>query len=146
MKGELMRNAKRLLVALLVGIITSGPARIVEASTPRDDVARASIPRSKEMRCPQWVPLFREYGLPPRVFSYIAWRESRCNPKSTSVPRYNGKPDVGLLQIQGSWITVTSNICKVERSEVQEALRNVHCNLAVAKYLYNNGGLGHWSL
>jgi len=146
MKGTPMKNAMRLLAALLAGVALTSPAGVVYASAPKDDVARASIPRNKEMRCPQWVPLFREYGLPPKVFSYIAWRESRCNPRSTSAVRWTRFPDVGLLQIQGSWITVTSNICKVERSMVQHALRNVHCNLAVAKYLYENGGLGHWSL
>ena len=141
-----MRVFSRLLAVLLVGVLASGPTRVAASATPKDDVVRASIPRDKTMRCPQWVPLFRQYGLPAHIFSYIAWRESRCNPKSTSVPRYNGKPDVGLLQIQGSWITVTSTICKVPRDKVQDALRNVHCNLAVAKYLYDNGGLGHWSL
>ena len=29
-------------------------------------------------RCPQWEPLFKEHKLPTEVFSYIAWRESRC--------------------------------------------------------------------
>jgi hypothetical protein len=27
-----------------------------------------------------------------------------------------------------------------------DVLFTVECNIAVAKYLYNNGGLGHWSL
>jgi hypothetical protein len=137
MKGNLMRFATRLLAVVLVGIVSIGQPRVADAS---------SIPRDKTMRCPQWVPLFKEYGLPAKTFSYIAWRESRCNPKSTSEVRWTKYPDVGLLQIQGSWITVTSTICKVPRDKVQDALRNVHCNLAVAKYLYDNGGLGHWSL
>jgi hypothetical protein len=137
MKGNLMRFAKRLLAVILVGIVSIGQPKVADAS---------GIPRDKTMRCPQWVPLFKEYGLPPREFSYIAWRESRCNPRSTSEVRWTKYPDVGLLQIQGSWITVTSTICKVPRDKVQDALRNVHCNLAVARYLYQNGGLGHWSL
>jgi hypothetical protein len=141
-----MRIISRLTAVLLVGVLASGPTRVAASSTPKEDVARASIPRDRTMRCPQWIPLFRQYGLPARIFSYVAWRESRCNPKSVSVVRWTGKPDVGLLQIQGSWVTVTSNVCKVPRTQVVDALTDVHCNLAVARYLYQNGGLGHWSL
>lgn len=141
-----MRVFKRLFAVLMVGVLVSGPTRVAASATPKDDVARASIPRDRTMRCPQWVPLFKEYGLPPHIFSYIAWRESRCNPRSVSAVRWTKHPDIGLLQIQGSWITVTSNVCKVERTQVPVALRDVHCNLAVARYLYQNGGLGHWSL
>jgi hypothetical protein len=32
----------------------------------------------------------------------------------------------------------------VPRDQVIQALRQVPCNLAVARYLYDNGGLGHW--
>jgi len=95
--------------------------------------------------CPQWEPLFRKHGLPAKTFSKIAWRESRCNPKSVSAVRKStGRPDVGLLQIQGSWSTVTQQICKVPRKQVVAALTDVSCNLRVARYLYDNGGLGHW--
>jgi hypothetical protein len=46
--------------------------------------------------------------------------------------------------IQGSWVTVTSKICKVPRAKVVKALTNPVCNVRVARYLYDNGGLGHW--
>lgn len=94
--------------------------------------------------CPEYESLFKEYNLPVKQFSKIAYRESRCNPKSISAVRSTGKPDVGLLQIQGSWATVTRKICKVSYGQVIKALTKVRCNLAVASYLYQNGGLGHW--
>jgi hypothetical protein len=141
-----MRKLSRLFAVLLVGIIASGPTRVAASTTPKEDVVRASIPRDLTKRCPRWEPWFRAYGLPPKVFSYVAWRESRCSPSALSVVRWTGKPDVGLLQIQGSWVTVTSNVCKVPRNQVVEALLDVRCNLSVARYLYQNGGLGHWSL
>lgn len=95
--------------------------------------------------CPQWEPLFRKHGLPAKVFSRIAYRESRCNPKSVSaVRRSTGRPDVGLLQIQGSWVTVTSQVCNVPRKRVVLALTDPVCNVKVARYLYDNGGMGHW--
>lgn len=95
--------------------------------------------------CPKYEKLFKQYDLPVKQFSKIAYRESRCNPKSVSaVRRSTGRPDVGLLQIQGSWATVTRTICKVGYGQVIKALTNVNCNLAVASYLYKNGGYGHW--
>lgn len=97
-------------------------------------------------RCPQWEPLFRKWGLPVKEFSRIAWRESRCNPKSVSKVRSTGYPDVGLLQIQGSWATLTGEICGVprKRQRIVLALTDPVCNVKVATYLYDNGGLGHW--
>lgn len=95
--------------------------------------------------CPKYEKLFQQYNLPVKQFSKIAYRESRCNPKSVSAVRKStGRPDVGLLQIQGSWVTVTRTICKVGYGQVIKALTNVKCNLAVASYLYKNGGFGHW--
>jgi hypothetical protein len=95
--------------------------------------------------CPKLEPLLAQY-FPAKVvpvMSRIAYRESRCNPGSLSVVRKStGRPDVGLLQIQGSWATVTRAICK--KQDVIKALLNVRCNLKVARYLYDNGGLGHW--
>jgi hypothetical protein len=95
--------------------------------------------------CPKWEPLLAQH-FPAKVvpvMSRIAYRESRCNPASLSVVRKStGHPDVGLLQIQGSWATVTRAVCK--KQDVIKALLNVQCNVKVAGYLYNNGGLGHW--
>jgi hypothetical protein len=119
---------KRILIASLA-LITFTPTRA--SATPIKS-------------CPEYESLFREYKLPVKQFSKIAYRESRCNPKSISAVRHTGKPDVGLLQIQGSWATVTRNICKVKYSQVIKALTKVRCNLAVASYLYQNGGIGHW--
>jgi hypothetical protein len=51
---------------------------------------------------------------------------------------------VGLLQIQGSWVTVTAQVCRVPRKRVVLALTDPVCNVKVARYLYHNGGMGHW--
>jgi hypothetical protein len=95
--------------------------------------------------CPKWEPLLRRH-FPAQVvptMSRIAYRESRCNPASLSVVRKStGRPDVGLMQIQGSWATVTRAVCK--KQDVVKALLNAECNVKVARYLYDNGGLGHW--
>ena len=110
---------------------------ILALSTPAHASAAA-------LSCPKWEPLLREY-FPKKVvpvMSKIAYRESRCNPASLSSVRSNGRPDVGLLQIQGSWVTVTRAVCK--KQDVIKALLYVRCNVKVAQYLYRNGGLGHW--
>jgi hypothetical protein len=54
----------------------------------------------------------------------------------------DGSRDLGLLQINSSWRTVTKNICGTDIN----GLFDIDCNLSVAKYLYDNGGAGHWSL
>jgi hypothetical protein len=102
-------------------------------------------------RCPRWEPYFKKYGLPVKKFSYIAWRESRCQIKSVNARwdtngnivwtlNKDGSYDSGLLQINSTWKTVTKNIC----GGGIELLLTLDCNLKVARYLYDNGGLGHW--
>ena len=112
------------------------------------------IPADKTKRCPQFEQAFRDYGLVPvQVFSYIAYRESRCNPNAVNARwnangkiiwtlNKNGSFDSGLLQVNSSWQTVTRNICGGEVA----LLRTLDCNLKVSKYLLDNGGLRHWSL
>jgi hypothetical protein len=95
--------------------------------------------------CPQWEALLRKH-FPAKVvptLSRIMYRESRCTAQAVSlVRRSTGRPDVGLMQIQGSWATVTRAVCK--KQDVVKALLNAECNVKVGGYLYKNGGLGHW--
>jgi len=93
--------------------------------------------------CPQWEAKLKAQGLVPvKKFSYIMWRESRCLEKIVSKPNSNGTRDYGLLQINSSWRTVTRNVCGGTSLNV---LLNSKCNLKVAKYLFDNGGMNHWS-
>ena len=108
-----------------------------EAPTPK------GVPKDPTQRCPQWEAKFREYGLPVVAFSYISFRESRCNPLAWNrFKNADHSTDLGLVQINSSWRTVTKDICGTGI----KGLFNVDCNLSVAKYLYDNGGLRHWSL
>ena len=104
------------------------------------------VPSDKSKRCSKWEPKFRFYGLPVEQFSYIAWRESRCNEKIVSKPNANGSRDYGLVQINSSWKAVTSDVCKSKYGDMT-ALLNVNCNLKVAKYLMDNtdDGIKNWS-
>lgn len=109
------------------------------------DTPRKRIPSDLTMRCPQWEDKFAQYGLPVKVFSYIAWRESRClvNAHNKTLNRDKSQ-DYGLLQINSTWRTVTANVCGTSKGDMT-VLFDIDCNLAVARYLYDNGGLGHWS-
>jgi hypothetical protein len=84
-------------------------------------------------------------------FNYLPSRSARdCVPahwstyvKTCKYLRPNGRGvDWGLMQINGSWKTVTINICG--KAPETGVLLKPQCNLAVAKYLYDNGGLAHW--
>lgn len=123
-----MRRIAILLLPLALLPVGISPAKAVGGSCPQYEAQIARyFPRSVV-----------------KTFSRIAWRESRCNPKSVSaVRRSTGYPDVGFLMIQGSWRTVTYAICKPKRDHIK-ALTNLDCNLRVARYLYDNGGLAHW--
>jgi hypothetical protein len=71
------------------------------------------LPKGKQFYCPQFEETFKKYALPTKVFSYIAWRESRCNPGAVNAKwengqivwtlNSNGSYDSGLLQINSSW-------------------------------------------
>lgn len=136
-------------------------------STPSVSVVRAQSVSSASVelkRCPQWEKLLKKYGLPVRDFSYIMWRESRCMDKAIGWNYKSGMShrncelapakiyrkckavrsyDSGLLQINSSWVTVTAQVCKSKRGDMT-VLLDPDCNLAVAKHLFNNGGMSHW--
>jgi hypothetical protein len=117
---------------------------------------RYNISEDPTHRCPQFEPLFAQYGLEPvEVFSYIAYRESRCNPAAVNAKfdskgnitwtlNKDGSVDRGLIQINSCWKTVTKNVCGTGL----EGLFDVHCNLKVAKYIMDNskGGLSNWNV
>lgn len=98
--------------------------------------------------CPQYHALLKRYGLPPKIFGPIAYRESRCNFNSISKIRNTGYPDVSLLQIQGSWRTVTYRICRLKPNQNHiKALTRPDCHLKVAAYLWADGkGASNWSI
>jgi hypothetical protein len=96
--------------------------------------------------CPQYEPALRRYGLPVKTFTYIMWRESRCNPKAVSSKNGDGSYDYGGLQVNSTWRTVTARVCSRPYNEVKKSLLKLDCNLRVSKYLYENGGLGHWRM
>jgi hypothetical protein len=113
------------------------------------------VPSDPNKRCPAFEHKFAEYNLPVEIFSYIAWRESGCNPKAVNAKwdangnviwtlNKNGSIDRGLVQINSSWQTVTKNVCGTKLS----GLFNVDCNLKVAKYIMDNsvGKLNNWSI
>ena len=110
---------------------------------PSGGVSSQSVASSDHKRCPQWESRLKANGLVPvKKFSYIMWRESRCQEKVVSKKNSNGTRDYGLLQINSSWKTVTKNVCGGKNMDV---LLHSKCNLKVARYLFDNGGIGHWS-
>lgn len=94
--------------------------------------------------CPQYEPALRKHGLPVKPFSYLFWRESRCNPLAVSSQNSDGSYDYGGLQVNSTWKTVTARVCSRPFRQTKKSLLNLDCNLKVSKYLYENGGLGHW--
>jgi soluble lytic murein transglycosylase-like protein len=94
--------------------------------------------------CPRYENALRRHGLPVKHFSYLMWRESRCNPLAVSSQNNNGSYDYGALQVNSTWKTVTARVCSRPFRQTKKSLLNLECNLKVSRYLYDNGGLGHW--
>jgi hypothetical protein len=142
-----------------------GMARMVEVpAVSTMSVSKMSIGTTEVKRCPSWEKMLKKYGLPVKEFSYIMWRESRCQEKvigwnyKSGTGHWSCKKapanvykkcnavrsyDSGLLQINSSWVTVTAQVCKSKWGDLSVLLKS-DCNIAVARYLYNNGGMHHW--
>lgn len=129
---------------------------------------RVSLPDDPSKYCPKLESLFEEQNLPPKLFSYIAWRESRCQSQAIGWNYFKGKShkdckksayhiykrcgavrsyDSGLFQINSSWKTLTSQVCSSNFGDLT-VLKNPLCNLKVARELLenSNGGLSNWSI
>lgn len=115
-------------------------------------------------RCPKWEKLLKANNLPVKEFSYIMWRESRCQAKVIGWNYKSGTGhwscklapaeqykkckavksyDSGLLQVNSSWKTVTAQVCGSKFGDLT-VLLEPECNISVALHLYNNGGMNHW--
>jgi hypothetical protein len=122
------------------------------------------LPTNPSMYCPKYEQMFKDYQLPSKLFSYIAWRESRCQPKAIGwnyragmnhlsckvvTPKCHAVKsyDSGLLQINSSWRTLTSQICQSPLGDLT-ILKNPDCNVKVAHYLYaaTSSRLKNWSI
>jgi hypothetical protein len=118
------------------------------------DTYTVSLPNDKSQYCPKYEELFRKYGLPVKVFSYIAYRESRCNPGAINARFKNGKIvwtlnkngtyDNGLLQINSSWFRTLREHTIYEPKD----LYNAEVNALFANWILNNTSsrLGNWSI
>lgn len=111
------------------------------------------LPKGKQFYCPQYEETFRKYALPVKVFSYIAWRESRCNPGAVNALwengqivwtlNSNGSYDSGLLQINSTWFkTLRENL-----GYTPEDLFKPGPNAMFASWIlhYSSGRLRNWN-
>lgn len=137
------------IIVPVVAIVPNAVAEVTEAvevevTAPEATVSALSMPVDE--RCPEYESTFAEYGLEPvAAFSYIAWHESRCVASAINSTLNRDKSrDIGLLQINSTWKTVTSKLCGAPWGDT-DALLNLECNLRVAKYLLKHGGLSHWT-
>jgi hypothetical protein len=105
-----------------------------------------------EQRCPEYEPVFALYEMPVDTFSYIAWRESRCQPDAHNADDPN-KGSFGLLQINSiHWRDMETR--PHLWGEVKDDCQTDHHtdgfnpvkNICVASYLYAKSGLAPWAM
>lgn len=141
---------------------TSTTTTTTTTTVVAEQVGRLSVPADTTRRCPDLEPVFEAYGMTPvDTWSYIAWRESRCTAKAIGWNYHKGMSradcgsgvyevhrkcaavrswDMGYLQVNSSWRSVTRRIC----GGPIELLLTLDCNFRVARWLHANGGFGHW--
>ncbi len=117
-------------------------------------VLKARLPVGEQFYCPQYEKTFKKYALPAKVFSYIAWRESRCNPGAVNAIWENGKIvwtlnsngsyDSGLLQINSSWFKTL----REQFGYQPEDLMNPAVNALFASWIlhFSSGRLLNWNI
>jgi hypothetical protein len=109
-------------------------------------------PEAEEQRCPQYEPVFALYDLPVDKFSYIAWRESRCQPSAHNGDD-PGTGSYGLLQLNDIhwkdmdvrphlWGNVKDDCQTDHYTDGLNAIKNI----CVASYLYQKSGLAPWAM
>jgi hypothetical protein len=119
----------------------------------RDTTYHIKLPVGKQFYCPEFEPIFKKYGLPWKVFSYIAWRESRCQPGAVNATwengqlvwtlNKNGTYDSGLLQINSSWFKVLKDNFGYEPND----LFRPEVNALFASWIlhFSSGRLRNWN-
>jgi hypothetical protein len=112
------------------------------------------LPKAKRYYCPQFEPMFESYALPAKVFSYIAWRESRCNPGAVNAIwkngeivwtlNKNGSYDSGLLQINSSWFKTL----REQMGYTPDDLFKPQVNAMFASWIlhFSQSRLGNWNI
>lgn len=140
--------AKLIVAAGIIGL-ANGANSVVAQGDPKPPQWMIDAVNNGD-RCKQFESKMKDYGLPVKWFTYIAYRESRCRVGAVNAKwkdgkivwtlNKNGTFDSGLFQINSGWRTLTKNTC----GGGLDKLLTVDCNMKMAKYLYENGGLRHW--
>jgi hypothetical protein len=159
-------RAKHLSKLQRMGEKTTGVPPLKKQKTTIAEVHASSVSTAAVKKtCPQYEKLMKKYGLPVESFTYIMWRESRCQSKAIGWNYKSGygpsncklspattykkcaavrSYDSGLLQINSSWKTVTAQVCKSKFGDLT-VLLNAECNLKVASFLFEEGGgISNW--
>lgn len=120
----------------------------------KNTVLRAKLPVGNQFYCPEYESTFKKYALPVKVFSYIAWRESRCNPGAVNAVwengqivwtlNKNGSYDSGLLQINSSWFKTLRDQFGYGPND----LFNPKVNALFASWIlhFSSGRLSNWNI
>jgi hypothetical protein len=138
---------------------------LISTATFATTAPQADAKPVSALPCAKWHNALRKHGLPVKVFAPIMWRESKCQTKAVGWNYRKGMShrdcklshartyrkckavksyDVGLLQINSSWKSLTAKVCKAKYGKML-VLQKPDCNLKVAAVLYNDGkGLVNW--
>lgn len=132
-------------------LVRLGQWQPIDVSFSLNEVAGTGgydYPMDEEKRCPEWEETFLAYGLVPvDVWSYVAWKESRCRPSIINdTLNRDGSVDYGLLQINSIHSRAVFRVC--DGYSLETMLLDVDCNLRMARHLMDNtrNRLANWRI
>jgi len=97
-----------------------------------------------------WSKAAEAYNVPIDLMYAIARVESRMHARTVSRPNANGSYDIGLMQINSSWLPTLKKYGITEQALLNDACLNLHVGAwvlsqGIAKFGYNWRGLGAYN-
>lgn len=106
-------------------------------------VAAVAQPTPKSMDC--FEQAAQKYQLNTHILRAIAHTESRFNPAVISPANQNGSYDIGIMQINSSWLPTLARY-GISRAQLADACTNIHVGAWILRKNINAFGNNHQAL
>lgn len=87
----------------------------------------------------------QRYQLNPHILRAIAHTESRFNPMAMSPANKNGSYDIGIMQINSSWLPTLARY-QISAAQLTDACTNIHVGAWILRSNINTFGNNHQAL
>lgn len=121
---SLTARARKAVIARLAAVaLVVGAVDTAHANTPAGGAVFNVPAPSVSLNC--WAAAAYRYQLPVDLLYAIGWVESSHNPRAISKPNKNGTVDIGLMQINESWLPVLAKYGVTRRDLIEKPCTNI---------------------